>query len=408
MVKLKSYRGYESANYIASIEGRWKFKLTTQLNRVRSTRVSLTKEEEDRVEEILEKNVAISLHDHSIVFPENPEDFIEYIRSGRWAIGYEGLAASGLDAVFDGMMDGIAVIRSSDPWDWDNVIHQIGMIRSDMERQEMAFVACKLEEVEKAHKEGRVAIILHLEGPPRIGEDLAKLDILYGLGVRCMGIAYSRGNEFGAGLADKVDKGLSDLGYEYVERLNKLGIAIDLAHAGDKTSLEVIEASKEPVFITHAGARTLWPSKRMKPDDVIHALAEKGGVFGIEAAPHTTVTKGNLRHSLESVMEHFQYVENLVGIEHVAFGPDTLFGDHVSLHKIFRDYLAIRSVEEGLPDFPRVDYVDGLENPSEFKNIVRWLVRNGYSDQQIAKVIGGNVLRVLRRAWKVSERPVGQ
>jgi membrane dipeptidase len=215
-----------------------------------------------------------------------------------------------------------------------------------------------------------------------------------------MGIAYSRGNEYGGGLADKVDKGLTDIGYELVDRMNKLGILIDLAHAGDKTSLEVIEYSKYPVAITHAGARALWPSRRMKPDEVIQALAEKGGVFGIEAAPHTTITMKNPRHSLESVMEHFQYIEKLVGIDHVAFGPDTLFGDHVTLHKAFREFLSLSSVEENLPLFPRVEYVDGLENPSEFINIVRWLVKHGYSDQEITKVMGGNILDLLKRVWK--------
>jgi membrane dipeptidase len=397
----KKYSGYRSFSYLDKDQDYRTFKLAKQINRVPSKTIELSKAEEERVQEIFEKNISISLHDHTFVFPENPNEFIEYIRSGRWEIGYEGLAASMLDGVFEGLLDGIAIIRSSDPWDWDNVVHQIGMVQADLDHQDLVFIARRVEDFEKAHREGRIAMVLHLEGPPRVGEDLLKIDILYGLGVRCMGIAYSRGNEFGSGIADKHDRGLTDLGYEYVERLNKLGIAIDLAHAGDRTSLEVIEASKTPVLITHAGARALWPSKRMKPDQVIQALAEKNGVFGIEAAPHTTITRKNPKHTIESIMEHFQYIENLVGIDHVAFGPDTLFGDHVALHKVFMSYLAIKTVaQEGLPEYPRVEYVDGLENPSQFPNIVRWLVKNGYSDQEISKVIGGNILRVLRQAWR--------
>ncbi len=398
---IKKYSGYRSYSYLDRGTDYREFKLAKQIGRVPSKTIELSKTEEERVEQILEKHISISLHDHTFVFPEDPKDFIEYIRSGRWEIGYEGLAASRLDGVFEGLLDGIAIIRSSDPWDWENVIHQIGMVRSDLDHQDMVFIATKVDDFEKAHREGRIAMVLHLEGPPRVGEDLTKIDVLYGLGVRCMGIAYSRGNEFGSGLADKHDRGLTDLGYELVERLNKLGIAIDLAHAGDKTSLDVIEYSKAPVFITHAGARALWPSRRMKPDEVIQALAEKGGVFGIEAAPHTTITRENPKHTIESVMQHFQYIEKLVGIDHVAFGPDTLFGDHVALHRVFRDYLAIKAAaEEGLPEYPRVEFVDGLENPSQFPNIVRWLVKNGYSDQEIAKVIGENILRVLRSAWR--------
>jgi len=76
-----------------------------------------------------------------------------------------------------------------------------------------------------------------------------------------------------------------------VERYNKIGMAIDVSHCGDQTALDVIETSTKPVFITHAGAKTLWNIKRLKPDDVLQACANKGGVIGIEAAPHTTITK---------------------------------------------------------------------------------------------------------------------
>ncbi|MGC9010439.1 MAG: dipeptidase [Sulfolobales archaeon] len=396
----KRYTGYRSWSFLEPGRDYKVFKLAKEIGRVPSSIIPLSKAEEERVEEILEKNIVISLHDHAEVFPEDPSEFIEYERVGRLWIGYEGLAISGLDGWFEGLQDGTALMRSPDPWDWDNVIHQIGMIQADIDHQDLVFVARKAEDFEKAFREGRIAMVIHLEGPPNIREDLSRVDILYGLGVRCMGIAYSRGNEFGSGLADKIDRGLTDLGYELVRRMNKLGMLIDLAHAGDKTSLDVIEASKDPVVITHAGARALWPSRRMKPDEVIQALAEKGGVFGIEAAPHTTITRNNPRHSIESVMEHFQYIEKLVGIDYVAFGPDTLFGDHVALHKVFREYLAITATEENLPPFPRVEYVDGLENPSEFKNIIRWLVKHGYSDQEIAKVIGGNILRVVKRVWR--------
>jgi membrane dipeptidase len=181
--------------------------------------------------------------------------------------------------------------------------------------------------------------------------------------------------------------------------MNNIGMAIDIAHSSDKTSMDVIEASKKPVFITHAGARKLWPTRRMKPDEVIQALAEKGGVIGVEASLHTTLTLEDRRHSIETVMKHFQYIEKLVGIDYVSFGPDTLFGDHVALHKVFSRELSLTETRTRELEYHEVEYVDGLENPSQFKNIVRWLVKNGYSDEEIGKVIGGNVLRVLREVW---------
>jgi membrane dipeptidase len=98
-------------------------------------------------------------------------------------------------------------------------------------------------------------------------------------------------------------------------------------------------------------------------------------------------------------MEHFEYVAGLAGIDHVAFGPDTLFGDHVGLHHAFASQLSISSAQSGV-QFKEVEYVKGLENPSEvMPNVARWLVSHGYSDEEIAKVMGLNVLRVLEETW---------
>jgi membrane dipeptidase len=98
-------------------------------------------------------------------------------------------------------------------------------------------------------------------------------------------------------------------------------------------------------------------------------------------------------------MEHLEYVANLTGIEHVACGPDTLFGDHVGLHHAFAAQLSISSSHTG-PSFQEVEYVKGLENPGEvMPNVIRWLVKHGYSDQDIAKIAGLNVLRVLKETW---------
>ena len=122
-------------------------------------------------------------------------------------------------------------------------------------------------------------------------------------------------------------------------------------------------------------------------------------MIGIEAAPHTTLSPQHPRHSLESVMDHFTYCVDLVGIDHVSFGPDTLFGDHVGLHNAFAANLSLGQAHGGV-EFEKVPYVDGLENPAEaFYNIIGWLVAHDYSDDEIRKVVGGNTLRVLKEVW---------
>lgn len=399
MGKNKKYGGYKSFQYLEPGTDYKVYKLVKQVNRVASHIIELSKTEQERFEEILEKYIWISLHEHSKVYPENPGLMKDYIRSGRIFIGYEGLATSGLDAFFEGLHNGTGSIESKDPWAWENIIYQIGMYLSDIDHQDFLFLAKRTEDIIRAHEEGKIAVILHLESIPNIGSNIDKIDVLYGLGVRCMGLAYSQGNIFCSGLAEKFDRGLSDLGYEAIKRMNKLGLAIDLAHVSDKSRLEAIEASDKPVLITHAGARALWPSKRLVTDEALHALAENGGVIGIEAAPHTTITMNRRKHSIESVMEHFEYIADLIGIDHVAFGLDTNFGDHVALHKIFAKELATSATKEALPAFEEVEYVDGLENPSEFHNVVRWLIKHGYSDEEIEKVIGKNVLSVLKEIF---------
>ena len=217
-------------------------------------------------------------------------------------------------------------------------------------------------DIDEAHRSGQVGLVFGLEAATPIENEIDRLDVLYGLGLRQIGIAYSDANALGSGLAEATDGGLTAFGRRAVTRMNQLGLAIDVSHSSDRTALDVCEQSDRPVFMTHAGARAVWDTPRMKPDDVLRAVAGTGGVIGMSAAPHTTLSAAHPRHSIESVMDHFRYCVDLVGIEHVAFGPDTLYGDHVQLHRIFADLLGIGRATRG-PDFEPVAYVDGLENP---------------------------------------------
>ena len=217
------------------------------------------------------------------------------------------MAQSGLDAVFDCLMDGTATITSKAGWKWDDIIYDLGMRLSDIAHQDFIVRGETLDDIRRAKENGQIAFIASLEAATAIENEVDRLDILYGLGIRSSGIAYSEANTLGSGLKEARDGGLTEFGRQAVRRMNKLGIAIDISHSGDQTSLDTIEVSDKPIFITHAGARGLWDTKRMKPDVVLKAMAAKGGVIGIEAAPHTTLTKKHPKHSIESFMEHFEY-----------------------------------------------------------------------------------------------------
>ncbi len=390
------YDGYESYSYLTPGKDFTEFKLAPEIGRVPAYELGLTDAEQERAERLLTESIVISLHEHPHVFPEDLSLLRDYIRTGRERTGYRGLAASGMTAVFDNMMDGMACVTSNFGWKWDDVIYDLGMRLSDIAHQEFVTVARTVADIEHAHETGRVAIVFALEAATPIENELDRLDILYGFGVRQMGLVYSESNALGSGLKEPGDGGLTMLGARAVERMNKLGIAVDVSHSSDRTCMDAYEVSSKPVLITHAGARTVWDTPRMKPDEVIVGCAQTGGVIGIEAAPHTTISADHPEHSLESVMDHFTYCVDLVGIDHVTFGPDTLFGDHVGLHDAFAANFAL---DQPRP-FHKVEYVDGIENPAEnYHNIIGWLVRHGYSDEDIQKVVGGNIMRVLREIW---------
>lgn len=394
------YSGYRSYSYLRAGADYQDFELCAEIGRVPGYQgLHLSDEQRARAEALLRDSMVISLHEHPSVMPEDVTQLVDVIRTGRERTGFEGLARSGMTALFDNFMDGTSCVTSLAGWKWTDVIADLGLRFSDIAHQDHVFLATSVDEIRDAQATGRLALVAGLEASTMIENELDRIDILYGFGVRQMGIAYSESNSLGSGLKEVRDGGLTAFGHAAVERMNRLGMAIDISHSSDQTCRDVIAASDVPVFITHAGSRTVWNSNRMKPDDVIVACAERGGLIGLEAAPHTTLSAAHPRHTLESVMDHFTHLVDLVGIEHVAFGPDTMFGDHVGLHDMFTAAMSI-SAAHAKQDYPKVEYVDGLENPAEcFYNIIGWLVEHDYSDDDIRAVVGENILRVLEEVW---------
>ena len=399
----KRYSGYTSFSYLEPDVDYKSFTLADQLERVPHSMVPLSAKDESRVETLVERCLFVSMHEHVGVFPARIEETPEYARHGRMATAFRGLAASYWDCVFDNLMDGICMIHSSTGWQWDDVLHDLGMRLCDLAHQDFVVHCRRVDDVRRAHDEGRIAWVATMEGAAMIENDLDRIDILHGFGLRSIGITYSESNALGSGLKEERDGGLTRFGRRAVERMNKVGLLIDCSHCGDRTTLDAVECSDKPIVLSHIGARALWESRRLAPDEVLEAVAAKGGVIGIECAPHTTLTKKHRTHNLEAFMEHFEHVKALVGIDHVGFGPDTVYGDHVGLH---RTYAAALSLKESRPagepgqEYDEVAYVDGLENPTEGShNIVRWLVKHGYSDADIEKVMGANALRVMTQAW---------
>src|SRR6266702_4464721 len=180
---------------------------------------------------------------------------------------------------------GTACVTGNAPWRWNDVITDLGMRQADLAHQGAVMVVRTVADIDEAYRSGRGGLVFGLEAATPIENEIDRLDVLYGLGIRQIGIAYSDANGLGSGLSEVTDGGLTAFGRRAVTRMNRLGLAIDLSHSSDRTALDVCRHSDKPVFLTHAGARAVWNTSRMKPDHVLRAVAGTGGVVGMSAAP---------------------------------------------------------------------------------------------------------------------------
>ena len=365
--------------------------------------IELDAAQEARVERLLREHPYVSLHDHPDFTTRDMttcEPLFDAMRAGRDRCGYEALAYSHLDCIFDNMMDGTNIISSEAGWKWIDIVHDLGMRLCDIDHQDFLVHCKRVEDIFEAKKAGKIAWVAVIEGAAPIENEIDRIDILYGLGIRQMGVTYSESNALGSGCREDNDGGLTQFGKKCVERMNKVGMLIDVSHCGPKTAYDAVMHSSKPIIASHVGAKGIWPTKRMASDELIRAVGEKNGVIGIEAAPHTTMSRTNMTHDIDSFMEHFEYVANMIGIDHVGFGVDCMYGDHVGLHHAFAAALSTGETGRTQTEYQEVPYVKYLENPTEASwNIPRWLVKHGYSDEDIAKVLGGNAIRVLREVW---------
>lgn len=362
------------------------------VGRIKERAVELSSKDEERAMRLHRESIVIDFHNHLTVLPENMKDLETYARSGRPATGYEGVKNSGMTACFYGFGGSAGRRSSPTPWQFNDVIWDMGIRLADMDHhQDVVMRAYSSKDILDAKKSNRTAIICNIENAQMIDNDVDRLDMLYGLGVRCMGLTYNARNTIADGCTERTDGGLSGFGFKVIDRMNRLGMLIDLSHCSSISTKETIEASKAPCSCTHTFAQGVYNNPRGKSDDLLKLLAERGGVIGVAAVPNLISNKEV--QTVFDVIDHVDYLVKLVGIDHVAIGTDCMFGDHVALHKYVR---GIMDMSVALKDLPAA-YLEYIENPGEWPNITRALVARGYSDDEIKKIIGGNVLRLIEQ-----------
>ena len=232
---------------------------------------------------------------------------------------------------------------------------------------------------ERAKAADRIGILIGQQNSEHF-RTVEDVDSFYRLGQRVSQLTY-RGNRIGGGSSDLKDPGLSEYGSAIVARMNQVGMAVDISHCGDRTSLDAIEASRKPVLVTHSNCRALVPnSARCKTDETIRRMAARGGVMGVTMVRSFVRSGGPA--TIESVLDHIDRIAGLVGVEHAGVGSD------VDLDG--RD-LRVRSTR-------RFD-LDGIDYAKKIYELTESLIRRGYSSQGIELILGGNFKLALSETW---------
>lgn len=254
----------------------------------------------------------------------------------------------------------------------------------------------RADDIVQAKREGKLAVMLGFQNGTHLNRDLRNVDFFYNLGIRQIQLTYNELNALGAGCTERVDAGLSDFGVEVVHRMNDLGMLVDLSHCGVQTTLDGIELSKKPVIISHSNARALNDNMRLKTDEQIRKLAAKGGVMGITTVNFFVSNKP--RSTLDDFIAHIEHVARLVGVDHVGIGSDSSIGgwrQSFPTEKAFWDFHGQFRFKPGA-DVRWPPFIEELDVPEKFHVIRRRLLQRGFSTADVAKILGGNFLRIYR------------
>ena len=249
-------------------------------------------------------------------------------------------------------------------------------------------------DIHAAKKSNRTGIILGWQNTSGIEDHIDYLGIFKDLGVGIMQLTYNTQNLVGSGCYESHDSGLSDFGRDVVDEMNRLGILIDLSHVGAKTSDDAIRYSKKPVAYSHCLPSGLKDHPRNKTDEQLKFIADSGGFIGVTMFP--PFLKNGANSTIDDYVEAIDYVVNLVGEDCVGFGTD-FTQDHDD--SFFQWITHDKGSGRKLVEFGEISNPLGLQTLGEYPNLTEAMLRGGWSENKVRKIMGENWLRLLREVW---------
>lgn len=359
-----------------------------------------------------EKEHAKELHDSSIIIAGHTD--FQYMVNWQRYNGekkvYERmilpqLSAGGISGFIDHGLDSVVL-----PGKNESLLNLETILQDVEESPDVMFLATSADDFVRAKKEGKISMGICCQGGARrvvsglmsdmYSRELNFLSILYRLGVRCFQPADNSRNEFVDGCEEPANAGLSNFGVKAIEEANRLGMLIDVAHMGDQGILECAEMSKDPICNSHANPRGIHDIFRNISDEGIQAIAEKGGIIGFHGM-HYLLCPEEEKPTLNHFLKVVKYLEEIVGIDHIAIAPDIYAEGTWPKERwklLYPNTNASRWL--GLGDEWHPPYAETFETYDQWpRTVTQVLIHEGYSDKEIQKILGENWLRIFRNVW---------
>jgi membrane dipeptidase len=255
---------------------------------------------------------------------------------------------------------------------------------------------------ERAHTEGRIGVFYGFQNALQVGDKPERIDTFADLGVRVIQLTYNPANTLGDGSMAPQNRGLTPLGRQVVERLNANRVMVDLSHSGERTCLDAIAVSRQPISINHTGCRALCDLPRNKTDAELRGVAEKGGFVGVYFMPYLNIS-GHAR--AEDVVAHIEHAVKVCGEDHVGIGTDgtitpiddlEAYRSHLEAEIADRVQKGVGATGERADTYP---FVVDLRGVDQFRKLERLLRARGHSQVRIEKILGRNFLAYAREVW---------
>jgi membrane dipeptidase len=279
----------------------------------------------------------------------------------------------------------------------DQTLDGLGFISRLLQTRDDLLLVRSASDIAAAKQTGKLGLFLQMQNAQVVERNLDLVNMYKALGVSVIGLAYNVRNQFANGVTERTDGGLSDLGLALVKRMNEAKVIVDVAHTGVRSGLDACETSTLPVVCSHSNSREFYASKRNAPDELIKALAKTGGLCGAVMYPSFLADKAY--PSMDDYVGSIDYLVQLVGIDHVAVASD--YTNQITMTDEQQKAAWKAMIDSGAWDpktypYDVLTYPEGLETPKTLFHLTDALLARGYQKEDIAKIWGGNWLRVMK------------